>query len=78
MYHMSTKSQIIRLSNDMNNIRMNKRILLKINEEIEKKKLTKIYLLKKYKKKSEFSSLLFDLTHISQMICINVVSLDSL
>ena len=37
MYHnYINKKQIIRLSNDMNNIRMNTRILLKINEEIEK------------------------------------------
>ena len=31
MYHISMKRQIIRLSNDINNIRMDKRILLKIN-----------------------------------------------
>ena len=35
MYHISGKD-IIRLCNDMNNIRMNKRILMKINREIEK------------------------------------------
>ena len=31
MYHISIKRQIIRLSIDINNIRMDKRILLKIN-----------------------------------------------
>ena len=36
MYHMLIKRQIIRLSNDINNIKMGKRILLKINQEIEK------------------------------------------
>ena len=36
MYYISIERQIIRLSNDINNIRMNKRILLKINREIEK------------------------------------------
>ena len=36
MYHVSIKRQIIRLSNDMNNIKMDKRILLKINKEMEK------------------------------------------
>ena len=35
--------------------------------------LTEISLFKKYKKKSEFSNLLFDLAHISQMICIHFV-----
>ena len=36
MYHISIERQIIRLSNDMNNIRMDKRILLIIKQEIEK------------------------------------------
>ena len=31
MYHMLIKIQIIRLSNDIDNIKMGKRILLKIN-----------------------------------------------
>ena len=31
MYHISIKRQIIRLSNDMNNVRMDKEILLKIS-----------------------------------------------
>ena len=35
MYHILIKRQILRLSNDMNNIRMDKRILLKINYKIE-------------------------------------------
>ena len=39
MYHISIKRQIIRLSNDINNIRMDKRILLKINKEIKKIKI---------------------------------------
>ena len=36
IYYMSIKRQIIRLSNDIDNIKMVKRILLKINYEIEK------------------------------------------
>ena len=36
MYHISIKRQIIRLSNDINNIKVGKRILLKINKEFEK------------------------------------------
>ena len=36
IYHISIKRQILRLSNDIDNIKMVKRILLKINYEIEK------------------------------------------
>ena len=36
MYHILIKSQILRLSNDINNIKMGKRMPLKINQEFKK------------------------------------------
>ena len=38
MYYVFIKTQIIRLSNDISNIRTNEVILFKINWEFEKKK----------------------------------------
>ena len=36
MYHVLIKRQVIRLSNDIRNMKMCKRILMKINREFEK------------------------------------------
>ena len=39
MYHTLIKRQIIKPSNDMSKIKMDKRILLKITRDFEKKKI---------------------------------------